>query len=103
MDINVLSYLERSAGRVPEKIALLDEVRQLSYREVLDKSKRIGTALSQRTGARRGIGVYMEKEAQTLCAFFGAVYAGCFYCALNTELPASRLGQLSPLMNIPEL
>jgi len=94
MDINVLSYLERSARRFPEKIALLDEVRQFTYREVQEKAKRIGTALSHLTGAGRGVGVYMEKDAQTLCAFFGAVYAGCFYCALNTELPATRLGQI---------
>ena len=94
MDYNVLRYLERSAARNPEKIALIDETRQLTYGQVLDISRRIGTGLSRLTGPRRGVGVYMEKDAQTLCVFFGAVYAGCFYSALNNELPPQRLGQI---------
>ena len=94
MKTNVLCYLEASAARYPDKYALVDETRQMSYREVLQVSQSIGTALCNRIAPRQGVGVYMEKEAMTLCVFFGAVYAGGFYSALNTELPSSRLNQI---------
>ena len=94
MNTNVISYLARSAERFPEKIALVDETCRLTYRQVLDLSQRIGTGLSRLVQPKQGVGVYMEKTAPTLCVFFGAVYAGCYYSALNTELPPSRLEQI---------
>ena len=98
MDTNVLTYLERSAAAYPQKLAMIDEIRQLTYEQVLQLSQRIGTALSHLTQPNRGIGVYMEKNAETLCVFFGAVYAGCYYSALNTELPAARLNQIASVL-----
>ena len=98
MDTNVLTYLERSAAAYPQKLAMIDEIRQLTYEQVLQLSQRIGTALSHLTQPNRGIGVYMEKNAETLCVFFGAVYAGCYYSALNTELPATRLNQIASVL-----
>ena len=98
MNSNVLCYLERSAASHPDKCALIDETRQLTYREVRRISQAIGTGLSRLVAPNRGVGVYMEKNAQTLCVFFGAVYAGCFYSALNTELPPSRLAQIASVL-----
>ena len=98
MDTNVLTYLERSAAQYPDHMALVDESRQLTYRQVLELSKKIGTGLSRLVSPNRGVGVYMEKDAQTLCVFFGAAYAGCYYSALNTELPATRLAQIASVL-----
>lgn len=98
MNTNVLSYLERSAEKYPDKAALVDETVVLSYQQVLDISRRIGTGLSRLAEPGRGVGVYMEKTAQTLCVFFGAVWAGCFYSALNTELPSLRLTQITAVL-----
>jgi len=99
MNTNVLSYLVHSAERFPDKPALVDETCQYTYRQVLDLSRRIGTGLSHLVSPRQGVGVYMEKTAQTLCVFFGAVSAGCFYSALNTELPPSRLAQIASVLD----
>ena len=98
MDTNVLTYLERSAARYPDHIALVDETRKFTYRQTLELSRRIGTGLSHLVTPRQRVGVYMEKEARTLCVFFGAVYAGCCYSALNTELPATRLSQIASVL-----
>ena len=98
MNTNVLSYLLRSAAKDPHKPALIDESGSLTYGQVLDLSRRIGTGLSHLAQPRQGVGVYMEKTAQTLCVFFGAVFAGCYYSALNTELPPSRLAQIASVL-----
>ena len=91
---NVLYYLEDSARNYPEKIALMDDVIQLSYHQTLLRSQAIGTALCKKILPRQSVGIYMEKNARTLCAFFGCVYAGCAYSFLNPELPPSRLQQI---------
>lgn len=98
MNTNVLSYLERSAEKYPDRPALVDESGSLSYCQTLEYCRRLGTGLSQLVRPGQGVGVYMEKTAQTLCVFFGAVYAGCFYSALNTELPPSRLAQIASVL-----
>ena len=109
MAINVLAYLERSAERFPDKIAVTDEFGSVTYETLLCASRRMGTALARRIRPGEGVGVYMEKSTETLEVFFGAVYAGGFYSALNPELPAQRLGQivsvLSPgvIVTSPEL
>ena len=41
----------------------------------------------------------MDKGIDTLCAFFGAVYAGGFYSLLNPRLPEERLKQIKSVLN----
>ncbi len=94
MDRNVLKYLEDSARQFPEKWAVVDETTRYTYHDLHESSMRVGTAIAKRTVPRHAIGVYMEKSADALCAFLGAVYAGCCYSNLNTELPAQRLQQI---------
>ena len=91
---NVLRYLEDSYGRYPEKCAVTDERRSYTYREFYGLSRRVGSALAKKTGRGQAVGIYMEKNADAVAAFFGVQWAGCFYSVLNTELPGSRLNQI---------
>ena len=99
MTYRVLDFLEKSAACFPDKHAVIDEHTKLTYTELLNISRNIGTALAKLTLPHRPIGIYMEKSADALCAFFGAVYAGCFYSTLNSELPDSRLVQTVSVLN----
>jgi len=98
MQTNVLFWLEESARRSPGKIALVDAGTRYTYRQVLDRARAIGTGLSRHISPGRSVGVFMEKNADTLCVFFGAAYAGSCYCALNTELPPARLNQIASVL-----
>ena len=88
---NVLYYLEKTTKENESNIAVTEKERKCSYKELLEKSKKIGTALIEISKPKRPIPILMEKGIDTLCAFFGAVYAGCFYVLLNPELPDTRL------------
>ena len=88
---NCLELLENTAQRVPEKIAVFDGKNTLKYKELLSKSRSLGSALSRLTPKNRPVAVLMEKSADTLAAFFGIVYAGCSYVLLNPALPCERL------------
>lgn len=95
----VLEYLEASAARCPDRTAVIDEGGQLSYEALLRRSRRVGSALAGRVAARRPVPVLMDKSIDTLCAFLGAAYAGCFYVPLNPELPAARLAQVLQVLD----
>ncbi|MCD8381606.1 MAG: amino acid adenylation domain-containing protein [Clostridiales bacterium] len=91
---NVLEYLERAAARLPEKAAVVDEGESVTYAALLRESRRVGTALARRLSPGSPVPVLMDKSVNALCAFLGAVWAGCFYVPLNPELPAPRLRQV---------
>lgn len=88
---NILEYLERSASRYPDKIAFADQNSAITYAQLVERSKRIGTALAKRFAPRTPIPVFMEKSVDTIALFFGIVYAGCFYVLLDIKQPKARL------------
>lgn len=98
MKTNVLCYLEDSARRVPDRCAVRDERTSMTYAQLLDRSRRVGSGLLPFVEAGQPVGVYLEQSALSLCAFFGAVYAGGFYSVLNVQLPAGRLGQIASVL-----
>lgn len=91
---NILEFLQVTAAAQPDKMAVAAEDGCCSWRELLHGSECIGTALAVRTGPRAPVPVLMEKGWHALCAFFGAVQAGCFYVPLNPDLPQPRLRQV---------
>ncbi len=88
---NVLEYAEQAALKNADETAVIFEDESISRRELLNRSKEIGTALLRFVKPKSPVPVLADKGINTLCAFFGAVYAGGFYALLNPRLPQSRL------------
>lgn len=88
---NILDYLERSCERFPDKVSFADTETEITYTELAARARSIGTALARVTKPKSPIPVFMGKGVDTICVFFGAVYAGCFYSLLDTKLPRMRL------------
>jgi len=95
---NVLYYLENSAANYPDKIAIKEEEKTVTYSQLAYNAKSIGTGLAFYNVFGKPVGVYMEKGIDALSSFFGIVYAGGFYCTLNTELPDFRLTQIQDVL-----
>ncbi len=91
---NVLSYLEHSAARVPNKIAVIDPNSNCTYAQLLQSAQQIGSALSHHVSPRQPVVVWMEKSISALATFLGIVYAGGFYVYISPEQPHSRLEQI---------
>jgi non-ribosomal peptide synthetase component F len=98
LERNVLEYLEQAEKRFSNKIAVIDEHSQMTFSELLDASKRIGSALAEKIKIGNPVAVLAEKSISTLCAFFGIVEAGGFYVLLNPELPQYRLEQIQSVL-----
>ncbi len=91
MQTNVLEYLEETVQRLPDKMAFGDDEIQLTFQEVYDRSRRVASVLVKNQAAKEPVVVYMKKSPCTLTAFFGVIYAGCFYVPIDEEMPRRRM------------
>lgn len=96
---NVLEYLEYSAERWPDKIAVDDGTVRYTYQELLQLSRKIGSVISSRVCPEQPVPVMMDKSADTLAVFMGIVQAGCFYVSVNPVQPDVRVGQILGILN----
>ena len=89
---NVLEYLENID--INNTNGIRDIKHFISYQDLKEDSKKIGSFLAAKVSPRSPIPIYMEKEASCVSLFMGSLYAGCFYTLLNTSLPAKRLNDI---------
>ena len=97
---NVLEYLEKTTKNNQDKIAIIEEEKQIKYIDLLEKSKRVGSLLCKYAQPKKPIGILMEKGINAIYSFFGVVYAGAFYILLNPELPQTRIKKILEIANI---
>jgi amino acid adenylation domain-containing protein len=91
MQINALEYLENTAAHMPEKTAYTCEGQQLAFGELLENSRRIGSALLPHTKQGDPVVVISEKGVMTVALFMGVLQAGCFYAPIDKYLPMMRI------------
>ncbi len=96
---NVLDYLENSCNKFSNKIAVIEEDNELSYNELVNYSKRVGSFLSKKKALNEPIIIFMDKGIDTLISFFGSVYASCYYTLLNPTFPFERISQIKDVLN----
>ena len=103
---NVLEYLEQTAARLPDKMAVTDGEEACNFSELQRDSARIGRILSDYIEPSEPVAVMMKKSTKTLRIFLGTVYAGGFYCLLDPDFPderhKSQLETLSPKVIVTE-
>jgi len=91
MQTNILEYLEATVLRLPDKIAYSNGKEGLTFRELFQSARAVGSALLSMGCSHEPIAILMEKHPREVAAFFGVVYAGCFYVPLDTEMPTARM------------
>lgn len=91
---NVLDYLRRQAGRLPEKTAFADEKTEITFQGLLDAAEVIGSELARLQCGKRPVPVLMEKSVLTVEVMMGIVCAGGFYVILDPAQPVRRLAQI---------
>lgn len=101
MTKNILELLENSAVRYPDKIALVDENREISYINYLTEAKAIGTALTELHSEHcsKPIIVFVDRRIDTIIAFMGVLYSGHFYVPIDNKTPLERLRSIVKVLN----
>ena len=91
MQKNILEYLDKTAARVPDKIAFSSGKESMTFGEVQAQAYSIGTALAKKNLYREPIVIFMDKHPRTVTAFWGVIYSGCFYVCLDEKMPRARI------------
>lgn len=99
MQNNVLEYLENIVKVVPDKIAYADEISGVTFQEVYNDSRTIGTFLGEQGHYKEPIVVFMGKHPSTIVSFYGVIYSGCFYVPLDEEMPRHRIELIFESLN----
>lgn len=96
---HVLEYLERTAGRLPDKIAVDDGRKRYRYGELRALAKKAGVCIAKKTAFQKPVIVFLEKSADVLAVLFGVAYAGCFYVPVNPDFPSARIRKLLEILD----
>lgn len=100
---NVLEFIERSAERYPDKLAVADENGGITYSQLELMARKIGAWIYTMTGGehRKPVAVLLDKKPESVAAYMGVLYSGNFYVVLDAEMPDARaeaiLGTLKPV------
>ena len=89
---NILQYLEATAPRLPEKLAFSTGNEGMTFSELHTHAYTLGADLLRRGYTGEPVAVLMDKHPHTIATFFGTLYAGCFYAALDGDMPTARMG-----------
>ncbi|NLE24509.1 MAG: amino acid adenylation domain-containing protein [Clostridiaceae bacterium] len=88
---NILEYLDNIVKICPDKIAYANEIDELSFKTVYDNSRAIGSFLHNEGKYKEPVVVFMRKHPDTIVAFLGVVYGGCYYVPIDNEMPRHRI------------
>ena len=88
---NLLEYLYDDIDEKRERVAFSDINGSLTFGELYDISRRIGTKLSRVGVYREPVAIYMDRCPAMIAAFLGVLAGGCYYVPLDTAAPAARV------------
>ena len=91
MQKNILEYLEKTAVTHKDKLAFSNGKEGLTFSEIYAKARSVGSFLADNGYYKAPIAIIMDKHPNTLAAFWGTVYAGCFYACIDEKMPKARI------------
>lgn len=101
MYYNVLQFLEQSAKRYPQKIALADEADSVTYFEYLTGAKKLGSYIAAELNGtiNRPVAVLIDRNIKSILAFMGILYSGNFYVPIDAAMPEERIRLIKSTLN----
>lgn len=97
--LNVLDYFEKTCKKYKDKTAIIYENEKITYNDLLNKSKSIGTYLKEDMIVNKPVIVFMNKSIEAIESFLGVLYAGGCYSLINPDFPKERILQIKETLN----
>jgi len=96
LQINVLEYLEQAAYKYPDKVALKDEIQEITFSGLELEAKALGTMITDKISGsvRNPVIVFVDRTCSTIIAFMGVLYSGNYYVPIDNQTPPQRLGTI---------
>ena len=88
-------FLENSAERLPDKVALIYEDKRLTYREINSSADQLAAALIDMGVKRQDrVIVFLDNSAESVIALFGILKAGAIFIILNPTMKSKKLNYI---------
>ena len=99
MKINLIELFEQTANSYPQKIAVIDKDREITFsvlrRMAMQLAMKIGDLA---VGQNNPIAVFLDKSIESVYSDLGIIYAGDFYMNLDIKTPAERIRNILQLV-----
>lgn len=104
MHTNLLDYLKATSDKVPDKTAVIDGDRNISFRSLSEQAKKMSCIINRKVGGviRKPIAVFMDKRIELIVSDIAIIYCGNAYMNLDTKMPIQRISNILKLIE-PEL
>jgi amino acid adenylation domain-containing protein len=91
MQKSVIEYLVSTAAKFPEKTAVRDANKSITFSELLSSAYAIADAIIAKGLWKSPVGVYIPKGCTMVQSFAGISMSGNFYVPLDTKSPDTRI------------
>ena len=95
--------LDARARRSPKKTAVIDEHMQITFSELQERARRIGSALIAHGLEGKPVVVVLEKGIDALAAQLGVLYAGGCYVPIDPVATPTRLAPVCRTLGNPTI
>lgn len=101
MITNILSYLEASALKYADKVAIADDKNSVTFSQWNQYSRNIGTAIANACEdvLRKPVLVFVDRRIEGLVGFMGVTQSGNFYVPIDCKMPGQRVKLISDVLS----
>jgi amino acid adenylation domain-containing protein len=99
MKINLIEFFEETYDKCPEKVAVVDGKRSITFGDLAKKAKSLAAFIIQEEHCKnRPVAVYLPKCIETVYSDLAITYSGNAYMNLDVKTPAARIGNILSLI-----
>ena len=92
-DTNIVALIEASVDRVPNRAAVAEGERTLTYAALDARANQLARALRARSPIGAPVGLFIERSLEAMVGVLAIMKSGAPYVPLPVDLPAPRLAQ----------
>lgn len=100
MKINLIELFEESVSQSPQKVAVIDQGREISFSDLRKRAIALAHRIVKaRDIVNKPIAVFLDKSIESVYVDLGIIYSGNFYMNLNVKSPAGHIKNILKLVN----
>lgn len=99
MKINLIELFEETVQKYPQKVAVIDKDREITFSDLRKKAILLAQKLIDGDDARnKPVAVFLDKSIESVYSDLGIIYSGNFYMNLDIKTPAERISNILKLV-----
>jgi non-ribosomal peptide synthetase component F len=99
MKTNLVELFEESTNKYPQKIAVIDRERRITFSDLRNKALALAQNLNESgIGTNKPIALFLDKSIESVYVNLAILYSGNFYMNLDIKTPAERISNILNLI-----